>query len=379
MPNAALIALTSPLLLGEVPEAALKGPDAPHVETAQTVEFTHANAASSSVTAGASIGLISLQWSLASAQSQTGPQEEEPQEPETRDENDPDEIDDAAGEQARDADGNIIVVEGTYGPPRNDPVAAFNEESYRITQDLDETFVEPVAYAYRDGLPGPIRDGLGNVVKNLGEPNNALNFLLQGKVGKSIETLGRLLINSTLGLGGVIDIAEKPGIGLPHRRNGFANTMGFYGVGQGPYLYLPVTGATTARDIIGSGLDQLLLPTVVGEPFNRLEFTVPFYLISNLDARLEVDEELKAIDQTIDPYAARRDTYLWRRARDIALLKGEEPPPRPAILREIEEGVDYDLDEDIEGEGSPSETGADVPPPTPLSAVIITRPVTNAR
>ncbi|MGB3469701.1 MAG: VacJ family lipoprotein [Erythrobacter sp.] len=374
MPNAALIALTSPLLLGEVPEAALKGPDAPHIEIEQVVAYAPSGAGANSGTAGASIGLISLQWSLASVQSQAGPQDEEAQEPETQDEGDPAETEEAAEEPERDADGNVIVVEGTYGPPRNDPVAAFNEESYRITQDLDETFVEPVAYAYRDGLPRPIRDGLGNVVKNLGEPNNALNFLLQGKIGKSVETLGRLLINSTLGLGGLIDIAEKPGIGLPYRRNGFANTMGFYGVGQGPYLYLPVTGATTARDVIGSGLDQLLLPTVVGEPFNRLEFTVPFYLISNLDARLEVDEELKAIDKTIDPYAARRDTYLWRRARDIALLKGEEPPPRPAILREIEEGVDYDLDEEVEEGSDAPEAATNGEPATPLSAVIITRP-----
>ncbi|NQX94979.1 MAG: VacJ family lipoprotein, partial [Erythrobacter sp.] len=258
-----------------------------------------------------------------------------------------------------------------YGPPKTDPMERVNEESYRITQQLDEVFVEPVAYAYRDGLPDPLRDGLGNFVRNLGEPNNALNFLLQGKFGKTFETLGRMLINSTLGIGGLIDIAEKPGVGLPHRRNGFANTMGFYGVGSGPYLYLPITGATTARDAIGSGLDQLLLPLAVGAPFDQPEFTVPFYVVSNLDARLEVDEELERIGETLNPYAARRDTYLYRRAKTIAELRGEEPPEPPAILEEVEgtgEFADPPAEPTVDPVGKTGVVGQ------PAMAVIITKP-----
>jgi phospholipid-binding lipoprotein MlaA len=216
-----------------------------------------------------------------------------------------------------------IVVEGEYGPPKSDPIERVNEESYRITQAVDQALVEPIAYAYRDGLPEPIRDGLGNVVRNLGEPSNALNFLLQGKVGKAFKTLGRLAINSTIGIGGLIDVAGKPGIGLPYRRNGFANTLGYYGVGPGPYLYLPVTGATSARDLAGSTLDQLLLPIAVGSPFNRTDFAVGYFLINGLDQRLAFDEEIAAIRATDDPYGVRRDTYLAQRRRDIAALKGE--------------------------------------------------------
>ena len=100
-----------------------------------------------------------------------------------------------------------IVVEGEYGPPKSDPMERVNEEAYRITQAVDSAVIEPVAYAYRDGLPEPLRDGLGNVVRNLAEPSNALNFLLQGKVGKAFETLGRLAINSTIGVGGLFDVA----------------------------------------------------------------------------------------------------------------------------------------------------------------------------
>ncbi|MDP4604841.1 MAG: VacJ family lipoprotein [Erythrobacter sp.] len=260
----------------------------------------------------AALPLAPLEWTLTAAQDSAPPGAEP--EPE-------------AGQDADDSEqGNEIIIEGSYGPPATDPVERINAESYRITQAVDQAFVEPLAYAYRDGLPGPLRDGLGNVVKNLGEPSNALNFLLQGKVGKAFETVGRLAINSTLGLGGLIDVAGKPGIGLPYRRNGFANTAGFYGIGPGPYLYLPVTGATSVRDVIGSTLDQLLLPVTVGKPFNTYEFAGTYFVVNGLDARLEVDAELAEIRESDDPYGMRRDTYLERRKREIAALKGETLP-----------------------------------------------------
>lgn len=238
-----------------------------------------------------------------------------------------------AGETPPEEHSGEIVVEGEYGPPAGDPAEKLNAEAYRITQAVDDAVIEPVAYAYRDGLPEPVRDGLGNVVKNLGEPSNALNFLLQGKVGKAFGALGRLAINSTLGVGGLIDVAGKPGIGIPYRRNGFANTLGYYGVGPGAYLYLPVTGATTMRDLVGSTLDQALLPFVVGKPFNQPEYAVTYFVVNGLDQRLEFDAELAEIAASDDPYAMRRETYLAKREREIAALKGEvveQPQVRPA-------------------------------------------------
>lgn len=264
----------------------------------------------------ASLDVAPISWSLVAAQAATQPTGTEPDLAEAEDE----------AEAEGEAEGNEIIIEGSYGPPESDPAEQINAETYRITEALDQAFVEPLAYAYRDGLPEPIRDGLGNVVRNLGEPSNALNFLLQGKIGKAFETLGRLAINSTLGIGGLIDVAGKPGIGLPYRRNGFANTAGFYGVGPGPYLYLPVTGATSVRDLIGNTLDQLLLPTVVGAPFNGPEYGVTYFVVNGLDIRLEVDAELADIRASDDPYGTRRDTYLARREREIAALKGETIP-----------------------------------------------------
>lgn len=288
--------------------------------------------------------VVPLAWSLAAAQD-SGPPAQEGQPP--------------VGE---------IVVEGEIGPPKSDPMERVNEESYRLTQAVDQALVEPVAYAYRDGLPGPVRDGLGNVVRNLGEPSNALNFLLQGKVGKAFETLGRLAINSTLGIGGLIDVAEKPGIGLPYRRNGFANTLGYYGVGPGPYLYLPVTGATSVRDLAGSTLDQLLLPLAVGKPFNRPAYAATYFVVNGLDQRLEFDDEIASIRNADDPYLLRRETYLARRRRDIAELKGEPISERDRMWLEELEAMKAQSAE------APDEAPAPVEPPANPESLPITRP-----
>jgi len=283
-----------------------------------------------------------ISWSLAAAQPEPPPQED-----------------------PQDTSDNEIVVEGAYGPPKSDPMERINEDSYRITQAVDEALVEPVAYAYRDGLPEPVRDGLGNVVRNLGEPSNALNFLLQGKVGKAFETLGRLAINSTVGVGGLFDVAGKKA-DLPYRRNGFANTLGVYGVGPGPYLYLPVTGATTLRDLAGATLDQLLLPIAVGKPFNRTPYAATYFLVNGLDQRLAFDEEIAAIRSSDDPYFLRRQTYLAKRRRDIAMLKGEPVSEEDAEwLEELEA---------MKAAPAPAESTEPVEPPADPETVAITQP-----
>jgi phospholipid-binding lipoprotein MlaA len=324
MPNLALVTISQPLLAAAL--AAADPPPAPEP-----------------------VAVAALAWTLQDAATTGAPPEEGEAPPE---------------------DGNEIVVEGTYGPPAGDPAEKLNAESYRIAQAVDAAVIEPVAYAYRDNLPAPLREGLGNVVRNLGEPSNALNFLLQGKVGKAFGSLGRLAINSTLGLGGLIDVAGKPGIDLPYRRNGFANTMGYYGVGPGAYLYLPVTGATTVRDLIGSTLDQALLPLVVGKPFNRPAYAATYFVVNGLDQRLEFDAELTEIAASEDPYAMRRDTYLAKRAREIAALKGkagaEEPDAPPADAPPSAS--------DAPPPPAEAEPGTTVAPPAPRESLAITRP-----
>ena len=352
MPSASLMMMASPLLVGPAPvNAALEMAAVAPIEaaTSQIDSLPWETQAPD---------ILVIHWSLTPAQENEGP----------------------PGEGEGQEDDDEIVVQGDVGPVDRDPMVAVNEASFRITQQVDAVLVEPLADGYRSGLPGPLRDGLGNVVRNLREPANFLNFLLQGKIGKAAETLARFSINSTLGFGGLIDMAEKPGIGLPYRRNGFANTLGFYGVGGGPYLYVPIAGATNVRDLIGNTLDQTLLPFAVGKPFDTPEYGIPLFVVTNLDSRVALDEEIERLNETVDPYGARRDIYLYRRARDIALLKGEEPPEPPAILREIELGLDVieaeadaEFDAQLEEEGAsgdePKVQPSDAPPIAGVSEV----------
>ncbi len=300
--------------------------------------------------------VVPLEWNLAAVQDSALPATDGPP-------------DDAAPPPPEGESANEIVVEGEYGPPKSDPLERVNEESYRLTQAVDQTLVEPMANAYRDGLPEPIRDGLGNVVRNLAEPTNALNFLLQGKVGKAFETLGRLAINSTIGVGGLFDVAGKKA-DLPYRRNGFGNTMGYYGIGPGPYMFVPVTGPTSVRDIIGLTLDQALLPFAFGKPFNKPTYTVPYFVVNSLDQRLEFDAEIAAIRNSDDPYLMRRETYLAKRRRDIALLKGEPISELDQMrLEELEGTPSFDT-----AAPPPVANVAPVEAPDNPEALLITRP-----
>ncbi len=339
MPSLALLATSPPLLSAALAAAPLPFAPPPAAALPATVE------------------VLPLAFNLAAAQDAVPPQGAPLPPPPSE------------GEEAV----NEIVVEGEIGPPKSDPVEAINEESYRVTQAVDQALVEPVAYAYRDGLPEPIRDGLGNVVRNLGEPSVALNFLLQGKVGKAFETLGRLAINTTVGVGGLFDVAGK-GVGLPYRRNGFANTLGVYGVGPGPYLYLPVTGATSVRDLIGSTLDQALLPVAVGKPFNRPAYAATYFVVNGLDQRLEFDEEIASIRNSDDPYRLRRETYLAQRRRDIAELKGEPISERDRMWLEELEMLKAEAAAAAAAPAAAEEAAAPVEAPADPEAVGITQP-----
>jgi phospholipid-binding lipoprotein MlaA len=231
-------------------------------------------------------------------------------------------------------DDSTIVVTADSEARKRDPLVKINESTFALTQDVDKAFVEPVADAYKGGLPKPVRRGLRNFFRNLLEPVNFLNYLLQLKPGKAFETLGRFTINSTIGIAGLIDVAKEEPFNLPYRRNGFANTLGYYGVGPGPFLVLPLIGATSLRDVLGSGLDQAVLPIAVGKPFNTPAYAIPAYTVNSLEFRIEFDERLEAINESDDPYFALRETYLCQREAEIAALKNQ-PPPRDCSLEAL--------------------------------------------
>lgn len=218
---------------------------------------------------------------------------------------------------------DIIIVTARQGPPPGDPAEAVNEMAFGAAQSVDEAFAAPIARGYKRGIPEPIRDGLQNVLNNLNEPIVFLNFLLQFKIGKAFETMGRFAVNSTIGVAGLFDVAKKQPFILPRRSNGLANTLGFYGVGPGPYLYLPLIGATTVRDLIGQVVDLSLLPRAVGKPLTSPVVSVSRGVLSSVIERVEKDEIFTRIQQSGNPYAAMREFYLKTRQAEIDVLRGK--------------------------------------------------------
>ncbi len=214
-----------------------------------------------------------------------------------------------------------IVVTGRRASPE-DPLEELNSTSFEVTQTVDKAIIGPVAFAYEEVMPRPMRKGLSNFLHNLGEPIVFLNFMLQLKPDKAAETFGRFAINTTLGAAGLVDVAKRKPFNLPYRRNGFANTLGYYGVKPGPYFYLPLVGSTTLRDFIGNRLDLLVLPMAFGRSIIRPEFAIPIAVLSELDHRIEFDDELRVIRATADPYVAARTYYLQKRQAEIDALRG---------------------------------------------------------
>lgn len=220
-------------------------------------------------------------------------------------------------------DSSVIVVTGDTGPPPGDPLENINLTTYETVQAVDKAVVAPVAKGYKKGLPEPLRDGVHNALNNLDEPVVFLNFLLQFKIGKAFETLGRFAINSTIGVAGLVDIAKRKPFHLPRRENGFGYTLGYYGVDTGPYFYLPLIGPTTLRDVFGRVLDISVLPVAAGKPFSEPVYALSKGTLSALDDRVEMDDVLSNIQDSVDPYATMREYYLTKRAAEIDVLKGK--------------------------------------------------------
>ena len=212
-------------------------------------------------------------------------------------------------------DGAIVVT--ARGETPGDPAAALNAQTYEVVDSVDRAVVGPIAIGYEKGLPKPIRSGLHNFLANLTKPVVFANFLLQGKPGKAFETVGRFAVNSTIGVAGLIDVAKSKPFRLPRRVNGFANTLGFYGIGPGPYLYLPIIGPSSARDLFGWVLDKSFLPSFAGKPFSDPAYALGTGTVKSLDDRVEFDAMIRCFRDTGDPYGAERDYYLARRKAEI--------------------------------------------------------------
>ena len=213
-----------------------------------------------------------------------------------------------------------VVAKHHHAP--GDPLEDFNRASYKFSMDVDKAVLRPVALGYRHVVPRPARDGVRNLLSNIGEPLVFVNDVLQLKIGRAVKTLGRFVINSTIGLAGLFDNAKRKPFNLPHHNNSLGDTLGFYGVGPGPYLYLPILGPTTLRDAVAAQLQGMLLPQISRTPFRLREYVISTSIVGGLDQRAEAEEDLRTIlADSVDPYATMRSLVLQDRAGEIEALK----------------------------------------------------------
>ncbi|MBT0668029.1 VacJ family lipoprotein [Novosphingobium profundi] len=270
--------------------------------------------------------------------------------------------------------GGEIIVMRRSPPPPGDPLERINEQSFSIVQGVDKALVEPVAKVYNKGLPRPVRQGLRNVFTNLGEPVVFLAFMLELKPGKAFETAGRFLVNTTLGLAGLIDVAKREPFNLPYRANGLANVLGYYGVGPGPFMYLPIIGPTTVRDLIGDTVDNLVSPALLGKPFTKPEVAIPMIVLNQLGERAAFDDEIGRIREQDNPYATYRELYLRQRKAEIEALHGRILPdvvpvygPTMPTARKTKDAPAEDAAQPPETDTSTSEVAPVAPATTPTA------------
>ena len=194
----------------------------------------------------------------------------------------------------------------------NDPYEATNRDIFAFNQRLDSAVALPVAKFYVRAVPEPARDGIHNVLTNLNEPVVFANDVLQGDIDWAGQTLGRFGVNTTLGLGGLIDVASK--MGIPSHDNDFGITLGRWGVGEGPFLMLPLLGPAPPRDLTGKVVDIFLDPMTYVSYRSKLYYDMGIGLIGIIDLRAQNIGTLESIERTsVDYYATTRNLYLQYR------------------------------------------------------------------
>jgi len=211
----------------------------------------------------------------------------------------------------------VAEVSVTYDDSR-DPIEGFNRAMWDFNYlFLDRYFYRPVAHGYNDYVPRPVKTGINNFVSNLDEPSSLVNNALQGKWGWAANAGGRFTINSTMGLLGVIDVADM--MGLPRKQDEFNEVLGYYGVPNGPYFMAPFLGPYVTREVATFWVDGLYFPLS--------ELTVWQSLLKwgleNLHKRAVAIDQERLVDNALDPYTFVKEAYFQH--MDYKVYDGDVP------------------------------------------------------
>lgn len=208
----------------------------------------------------------------------------------------------------------------TSGNPK-DPIEGFNRAMYGVHDGIDTVLLKPVATGYDAVLPDPVQTGVTNFFANISDIMTSVNNLLQGKPKEAISDLGRVAVNSTIGILGIFDPAS--GMGLEKHDEDFGQTMGAWGVGEGAFVFLPIMGPRTVRDAAGIYMD------IWFDPVNYIDH-VPtrnsIWAVRVVNLRANLLPADKVIEEAaLDKYSYIRDAYLQNRRN---LVYDGNPPPR---------------------------------------------------
>ena len=196
-----------------------------------------------------------------------------------------------------------------------DPIEGFNREVWDFNLGLDKVLVRPVTRGYVNAIPDPFRRGLGNAIDNFfTTPQYFINNVLQGKMGAAFSTVGRLVINSTIGLGGFVDVASK--MGIEKRPETFGDTLGVWGWKKSSYVQIPFKGPQTSRDVVGFIGDIFTDPLIfIGVPLWGNIVKSAGTAVDDRQQTLGVLEEIEK--SSLDFYSSIRSMYVQKRTDEI--------------------------------------------------------------
>lgn len=232
-----------------------------------------------------------------------------------------------------------------------DPYESFNRSVFTFNSVLDKHVAEPVADGYTKVTPEPVQTGVTNFFQNLSNINVVLNDFLQGKFKQGFADTGRFVVNTTVGVLGLFDVAKK--FGLEQHNEDFGQTLAVWGVSPGPYLVLPFFGPSTVRGTPSFAVKALTNPVVSAFP--------PLWGLGLVDTRARADGAIKFVDEAaLDPYVFTRESFLqWR---NFLIYDGNPPVPELDDFEEELFAEEEELLEDGElGEDNPEldEAGTD--------------------
>ena len=216
-----------------------------------------------------------------------------------------------------------------------DPFETVNRAIFSFNNIADRIVLEPIAKGYKK-LPSPLQSGINNFLSNLRAPLVVVNQLLQGQGQNAFQSSGRFIVNSTVGIFGLFDVAEK--MGLEEKEEDYGQTLATWGVGDGFYLVLPLFGPSNLRDTSGMVLTMLTDPINAYAVSEGEAWLVPMRTAANaVDTRSQIIDEVNALrDNSVDYYAAVRSSYYQNRKAAINNVDDSELTPLPLISIEFE-------------------------------------------